>query len=98
MGKNDYNALCKEYWDDTTGKSEYTYATHWLIALCYYNQFPRIITVPCASDGSSPSISPVRITLLGDQFQTPLNFALDLLKKQINEILNDVFWSGEKLL
>ncbi|MNI30635.1 hypothetical protein D3C73_844880 [compost metagenome] len=66
IGERDYKSLSSEYWNEETQVSDYSFASHWLIAVyCFdYNSF-RILTFPCLSDGSSPSISPARIVDFG---------------------------------
>ncbi|MEW9701956.1 hypothetical protein [Paenibacillus sp. SI8] len=93
MGVKDYAALCKEYWDYETQKSEYTYATHWLITLCFYDHnIPRILITPTASDGSSPSVAPVGMTVYDRGNLPPLDTVLKTFKQDVETMNNDECW------
>ncbi|MBB3151691.1 hypothetical protein FHS16_001737 [Paenibacillus endophyticus] len=91
IGDHDYKSLISEYWDEENQISDYSFASHWLIAVyCFdYNSF-RILTFPCSSDGNSPTISPVRIADFGRLSSNEGAYAgFDEASQQI---LNDIYW------
>ena len=91
MGERDYKLLNNEYWDEGMQVSEYSYATHWFIALyCINKNRFRILSFPCASDGSSPTISPVRIFDY-DRPGCKVTVFKDF-EKEKQQILNDNYW------
>ncbi|NEW04640.1 hypothetical protein GK047_01195 [Paenibacillus sp. SYP-B3998] len=93
IGAKDYEALCKEYWDDEIQTSKYAYATHWLITLCYYDHnIPRILIAPTASDGSSPSISPVGMTVYDRKNPPELDSVLRTFNQNVETMNNDKYW------
>jgi len=91
MGEQDYRLLNNEYWDEKMQVSEYSYATHWFIAVyCFNKNSLRILTFPCSSDGSSSTISPVRICDYGCLACKATVFKDFGKVKQ--QILNDSYW------
>lgn len=91
MGENDYRLLNNEYWVEEMQVSEYSYATHWFIAVyCFDKDSLRILTFPCSSDGSNSTISPVRIC---DYGHSPCKATVfkDFEKVKL-QILNDNYW------
>ena len=94
IGAKDYEALCREYWVDEARTSEYTYATHWLITLVYYDHIvPRIFITPTASDGSSPSNSPVRMEIFDRNYLPSLDSVLLIYNQLVQTMLNDESWN-----
>lgn len=95
MGEHDYNALNREYWDEVNQKGEYFYATHWLVAIyCYDHNSLRINTIPCSSDGSSPTISPVQITTSLEKDYYPSMVEMSkMFDDKLKKMKNDSFWT-----
>ncbi len=92
MGEHDYRLLNNEYWDEEMQVSEYSYATHWFIALyCSNKNKLRILTFPCSGDGSSATISPVRIC----DYAHPVCKATVFqdFEKVKQQMLNDSYWN-----
>ena len=92
IGEHDYKALIREYWDEETHSSEYSYATHWLVAIfCFDQNSLRTNTFPCSGDGSASTLSPVRITDFG-RIPRHMKDVIDEFEAMIDRMQNDVFW------
>lgn len=87
IGDKDYKRL-----NDDEVTPDYPFATHWLIGLfCWDHRLLRINSFPCSKDGSSPTLSPIRIIELGCLIE---DNALEIFEEIVDDVVNDRFWDN----